>query len=538
MFYVLIELQSEQPRDSLKDQTKLKRLDYQIIDADSLEKRKINGNEIRQLAVEGSNLQDTVLLFEKEINSVINGEEFVLCSMFSTWELRVVLPREANDEQVELPTILKYPIVLDLWKEFDRWCTNHPDALQSVKGYNRKCKNLPMVHQVLGVEQRLNESVNANGYTRKEVGITSDILLQLHKKCSSDDDTNTVLTQPYNSKLDYETFTEEQSTVLYLNNLPPDTTQGELETWFGQFGSRPVSFWTFKNIVEDTSNINNNWNLNNSYYVEEQDSVSGFATFQTFEEAFNALKLSGRSILSNVANTKQPRIVEHVVEIHPSSARILHSSEEILSAFPQSKNKPRPGDWNCPSCGFSNFQRRTACFRCSFPVPSAVQNSTGFNVESTANTNGHYNGGNNNFQQNASSFGLNSTAQKNNITRLNSGSIHQQTNNSNNNGNGNVMTTIPFRAGDWKCAACAYHNFAKNIICLRCSGPKTSHPHNLRSHSNYGQEANTNGIFLNSLNFNANSKSYDPTRNGKFSELTNHYLTNRISNGGNNSIKD
>jgi hypothetical protein len=25
----------------------------------------------------------------------------------------------------------------------------------------------------------------------------------------------------------------------------------------------------------------------------------------------------------------------------------------------------RPGDWNCPSCGFSNFQRRTECMRCS-----------------------------------------------------------------------------------------------------------------------------------------------------------------------------
>jgi hypothetical protein len=26
----------------------------------------------------------------------------------------------------------------------------------------------------------------------------------------------------------------------------------------------------------------------------------------------------------------------------------------------------RPGDWDCPSCGFSNFQSRTQCFRCSF----------------------------------------------------------------------------------------------------------------------------------------------------------------------------
>jgi len=31
----------------------------------------------------------------------------------------------------------------------------------------------------------------------------------------------------------------------------------------------------------------------------------------------------------------------------------------------------RPGDWTCPSCGFSNFQRRTECFRCSFTPAGA-----------------------------------------------------------------------------------------------------------------------------------------------------------------------
>jgi hypothetical protein len=29
----------------------------------------------------------------------------------------------------------------------------------------------------------------------------------------------------------------------------------------------------------------------------------------------------------------------------------------------------RPGDWECSSCHFSNFQSRTQCFRCAF-VPS------------------------------------------------------------------------------------------------------------------------------------------------------------------------
>src|SRR3954466_11305596 len=62
---------------------------------------------------------------------------------------------------------------------------------------------------------------------------------------------------------------------------------------------------------------------------------------------------------------------EKAIEVSPSSSRVLDRAAEILTPFPPSKNRPRPGDWTCPSCGFSNFQRRTACFRCSFPAVSA-----------------------------------------------------------------------------------------------------------------------------------------------------------------------
>jgi hypothetical protein len=33
---------------------------------------------------------------------------------------------------------------------------------------------------------------------------------------------------------------------------------------------------------------------------------------------------------------------------------------------------PRPGDWDCPACGFANYQRRTECFRCSYKGPKAL----------------------------------------------------------------------------------------------------------------------------------------------------------------------
>lgn len=33
----------------------------------------------------------------------------------------------------------------------------------------------------------------------------------------------------------------------------------------------------------------------------------------------------------------------------------------------------RPGDWNCASCGFLNWQRRSACLRCSSPCSSSTK---------------------------------------------------------------------------------------------------------------------------------------------------------------------
>lgn len=38
----------------------------------------------------------------------------------------------------------------------------------------------------------------------------------------------------------------------------------------------------------------------------------------------------------------------------------------------------------------------------------------------------------------------------------------------------NVPGNVPFRAGDWKCGSdgCGYHNFAKNVSCLRCGASR------------------------------------------------------------------
>lgn len=143
---------------------------------------------------------------------------------------------------------------------------------------------------------------------------------------------------------------------------------------------------------------------------------------------------------------------EKAIEVSPSSSRVLDRAADILTPFPPSKNRPRPGDWTCPSCGFSNFQRRTACFRCSFPLNGAPdQYSYG------GGGGGGYGGG----------FG-------------HPGMMHHPPHM----GHGPMMGhvrggaagggAVPFRAGDWKCGGegCNYHNFAKNVSCLRCGASR------------------------------------------------------------------
>ena len=142
---------------------------------------------------------------------------------------------------------------------------------------------------------------------------------------------------------------------------------------------------------------------------------------------------------------------EKAIEVSPSSSRVLDRAAEILTPFPPSKNRPRPGDWTCPSCGFSNFQRRTACFRCSFSAVSAGPGadpmgypSYGYGAPHMMAPHHHmgHHGGH--------------------------GIGHGR-------GMGGGGGMVPFRAGDWKCGSegCGYHNFAKNVSCLRCGASRS-----------------------------------------------------------------
>ncbi|KAF7713999.1 Exonuclease, RNase T/DNA polymerase III domain-containing protein [Penicillium ucsense] len=348
--------------------------------------------------------------------------EFAFVTLDS-WDLRVQLPREARDKAVVLPAYLQHSRTFDLRTEYQRWQTHHPESLPfGPSSLSNICAALevepvqssaPIKHNLPFHLQAL---APASPRRAMEESITlARVLRGLIRKSQPPHEHPEILTRPMDAHADVRAFLAERSKVLHLSGLPHDTTQSELESWFTQFGGRPIAFWTLRTPDQ------------------HKPTGTGFAVFSSHEEAAESLCMNGRALN------------EKAIEVSPSSSRVLDRAAEILTPFPPSKNRPRPGDWTCPSCGFSNFQRRTACFRCSFPAMAAAPDPMGYgygygppNMMPPHMSHGHGMGGH--------GRGMG--------------------------GNGGV---VPFRAGDWKCGSegCGYHNFAKNINCLRCGAPRS-----------------------------------------------------------------
>ncbi|KAK6608742.1 RNA-binding protein [Botrytis cinerea] len=263
-----------------------------------------------------------------------------------SWDLRVQLPREARDKAVVLPPYLQHSRTFDLRTEYQRWQQHHPESLpfgpsmlsnicaalevEPVQASAPIKHNLPFHLQALAP---------ASPRRAMEEAVTlARVLRGLIRKSQPPHEHPDVLTRPMDARADVRAFLSERSKVLHMSGLPHDTTQSELESWFTQFGGRPIAFWTLRTPDQ------------------HKPTGSGFAVFSSHEEAAESLCMNGRALN------------EKAIEVSPSSSRVLDRAAEILTPFPPSKNRPRPGDWTCPSCGFSNFQRRTACFRCSFPA--------------------------------------------------------------------------------------------------------------------------------------------------------------------------
>lgn len=389
------------------------------------------------------------------------NHEFAFVTLDS-WDLRVQLPREARDKGVVLPPYLQHSRTFDLRTEYQRWQQHHPESLpfgpsslanicaalevEPVQSSAPIKHNLPFHLQALAPASPRRAMEEAVTLTR--------VLRGLIRKSQPPHEHPDVLSRPMDARADVRAFLAERSKVLHMSGLPHDTTQSELESWFTQFGGRPIAFWTLRTPDQ------------------HKPTGSGFAVFSSHEEVsirpfdrdrpFNILLSSYEaqglviiSTISKVADIKQAAeslcmngraLNEKAIEVSPSSSRVLDRAAEILTPFPPSKNRPRPGDWTCPSCGFSNFQRRTACFRCSFPAAGPGGDPMGYSnygygpphMMPPHHHMGHHGG---------------------------HGMGH---------GRGGGGGMVPFRAGDWKCGSegCGYHNFAKNVSCLRCGASR------------------------------------------------------------------
>ncbi|KAI9807176.1 MAG: hypothetical protein M1825_005894 [Sarcosagium campestre] len=346
-----------------------------------------------------------------------------------SWDLRVQLPREARDKAVVLPPYLQHSRTFDLRTEYQRWQQHHPESLPfGPSSLSNICAALevepiqssaPIKHNLPFHLQAL---APASPRRAMEEAITlARVLRGLVRKSQPPQDHPDVLTRPMDARADVRAFLSERSKILHMSGLPHDTTQSELESWYTQFGGRPIAFWTLRTPDQ------------------HKPTGTGFAVFSSHEEAAESLCMNGRALN------------EKAIEVSPSSARVLDRAADILTPFPPSKNRPRPGDWTCPSCGFSNFQRRTACFRCSFPAVSAGPGGDpmgysgyGYGAPSMMHPTPSHIGGH-------GGHGMNHSRGMG--------------------GNGGM---VPFRAGDWKCGSegCGYHNFAKNVSCLRCGASR------------------------------------------------------------------
>lgn len=301
-------------------------------------------------------------------------------------DLRVQLNREARDKNITLPACLQYPRLYDLQQE----CLKRQDV--HLKDQHFGPSVLLDICSALGIPITASARPKASNLPQfaanqalKALDICTTMIAVVRELVKSSTADRPFFNSVHDTKADIDAFLQEQSKILHLAGLAQDTTQSELESWFTQYGGRPIAFWTLRT-------------------PDQAKSLGiGYAVFSTHVEARDSLHLNGRAIN------------DHTIQVSPSSSRVLDRAAQILVPFPPSKNRPRPGDWICPSCGFSNFERRTACFRCAYP-PAQPSHRPNY------------------YQPSAPRHA--------------------------------------YRVGDWTCATCSFHNFARNFQCLKCGSQK------------------------------------------------------------------
>ncbi|CAJ0823639.1 9708_t:CDS:2 [Entrophospora sp. SA101] len=314
------------------------------------------------------NLKDAIDALDDYIQNKILAENKTFCfCTHGAWDLRIQLPREAKDKEIELSSYLTHCRMFDLKQEYQRWHVHHPDMTLKTLSLQEMSSTFDLIIVEIH-ESGLNDVLTMVNVVRYF--------------CSFGH--HDVFVNPIDTSADLNQFKKEQSKVIHLAGLPHDVTQPELEAWFSGQGVRPTTL----SMIKPPDN--------------QKSSGIGFAIFATHEDSMACLDMNGRTL------------GDRVIEVSPSSERIIEAAGSMLSPFQMIKNHVRPGDWICSICQFHNFSSRRTCFKCNTINPNPLP----------------------------------------------------------------VVQQVPhnFTQGDWMCPnlPCSFHNYASRTQCLRCGTYKPS----------------------------------------------------------------
>lgn len=174
------------------------------------------------------------------------------------WDLRVQMPREARDKNVVLPPYLQHPILYAVRQEYQTFQSHHPETLafsssslssicaglevEEVRSSGKVTGGLPFHLQALAPSSPRRALEEALTLTR----CLRSLLQKSRPSQNNPHGDPDVLSRPLDARSDVRAFLGERSKVLHLSSLPHDTTQSELESWFTQYGGRPIAFWTLR----------------------------------------------------------------------------------------------------------------------------------------------------------------------------------------------------------------------------------------------------------------------------------------------------
>lgn len=387
----------------------------------------ITGITWKQLDSAGT-FKDAIRELDDYIQQELVAKKLSFC--FAThggWILRMQLPREARDKNMELPAYLAYYQMFDLKQEVQRWQVYHqPEVSLRTTSLADLCETFHV--------DRVMDSNNASGL---DACLTVVNVLRYLAAFHYQD----ILTRPIDFGADLQHFNQETSKVVRLAGLPYEVTQGELEAWFSSNGLRPAMTYMIQASEHNA-----------------KPSVSGFAMFHSHEDASRGLMLNGRCL------------GDRPIEVSPSSERVIEAAANILTQFPvqaNSRRRVRPGDWNCPNCSFHNFASRRNCFKCNAENPNPPPTTHTVNATSTG---GDW----------LCSCGFHNYASQPRCLKC--GSEQRSS-------TGTTGSRIHVRPGDWFCPnpECSFQNFASRTSCYRCQTPNPNPQPQPQASYNYAE---------------------------------------------------